>query len=450
MRERTQDNSLLRERLLEAIENGNAAATRSIVTEHHPADVAEVLVGLLPEDRLTIWAHTAVGDMGDILVELPEGVRDGLIQVMDDETLVRAVKTLDIDELADLIPGLDEKVIADVLFAVGKEGRSELDTVLSYDDDTAGGLMNVDTVVIRENITLAVVQRYLRLLGELPEYTDKLFVVDMAGRLRGILFLSTLLTEDSQSRVARVMDDDPIHFPANLEDREVAAAFERYNLISAPVTDSDNRLVGRITIDDVVDVIREEADRSLMAPAGLSEEDDIFGPVAAIARGRAIWLGVNLLTAFAASWVIARFEGSIEKLVALAVLMPIVASMGGNAGTQTLTVVIRGLGSGTITTANALEILKKETLVGGLNGLVWALVVAAIAILWYGNLELALIVGIALVINLLVSAVSGVLIPVACKRLGIDPALASGVALTTVTDIIGFLAILGLATLFLL
>ena len=450
MRKRALDNDQIREQLLQAVAEDADHDIRGLMSELHPADAADLLESLLPDERLSIWHQVAIDDMGEILVELPEGVRHGLIKELDNTTLVQAVKTLDIDELADLIPELDASLIADVLFAVGKDARSDLDAVLAYDDDSAGGLMNVDTVVLRENITLAVVLRYLRLLGELPEYTDKLFVVDGGGRLRGILFLSTLLTRDSQCRVAEVMDQDPVKFLDTLNDDDVAAAFERYNLISAPVIDSKKKLLGRITIDDVVDVIREEADHSLMARAGLSEEEDIFAPVAQSARGRAVWLAVNLLTAFAASWVIAHFERSIEQLVALAVLMPIVASMGGNAGTQTVTIVIRGLSAGTITGANAMEILKKETLVGGLNGFIWATVVLVIAVIWYQNIALAIILGVAMVINLLCSAVAGVMIPLTLKRLGIDPALASGVVLTTVTDIIGFLAILGLATVFLL
>ena len=361
-----------------------------------------------------------------------------------------AVRELDIDEIADLIPDLPEEVIADVQLTVDQSARQNLHAVLSYPEDTAGGLMNVDTVTVREQLSLAVVLRYLRLRGELPEYTDKLFVVDRNNRLRGILFASTLLTSDAAQRVRENMDGEPITFDPMDASEDVAAAFERYNLISAPVIDDTKTLLGRITIDDIVDVIREEGEHTVMARAGVPEDEDLFAPATRTTKGRALWLGVNLATAILASWVIAQFEESIEKLVALAVMMPIVASMGGNAGTQTLTVVIRGIGVGTITGSNVFRVLKKEFLVGGLNGIIWAMAVAAVATFWYHDYALGLIVGIAMIINVIAAAVAGVLIPVFLERAGIDPALASGVALTTITDVVGFLAVLGLAALFLL
>jgi len=290
----------------------------------------------------------------------------------------------------------------------------------------------------------------LRLRGELPEYMNELYVVDRTHRLIGALQLAKILTTDPKLLVHDVMDEDTNKLTALMPDREVAAAFERYNLINAPVVDEDERLLGRITVDDVVDVIREEADHSVMAPAGLSEEVDIFAPVVRSARDRALWLGVNLITAVIASWVIGLFEDAIEKVVALAVLMPIVASMGGNAGTQTVTLVVRGLAVGTITDANARGLLVRELMVGVLNSMLWALIVALVAIAWFHNLALGLIIAIAMIINLVFAALAGVAIPIAVRRLGIDPALASGVALTTVTDVVGFLAFLGLATLFLI
>jgi magnesium transporter len=310
--------------------------------------------------------------------------------------------------------------------------------------------MNVDTITVRENITLEVVLRYLRRRAELPEHTNQLFVVDRSDRVIGILSVARLLTSDVWKRVSQVMEREVTKFPVLAPDKEVAAAFERYNLISAPVVDENNRLLGRITVDDVVDVIREQADRQVLAPAGLSEEEDIFAPVARSSRRRGIWLGVNLITAFIASWVIGLFEQVIQQVVALAVLMPIVASMGGNAGTQTLTLVVRGLAVGTISESNARRLLSRELMIGAVNGLVWALVVAAVAVWWYGNLVIGALIAAAMVINLAFAALSGVGIPFLVRRFGVDPALASSVILTTVTDVVGFFAFLGLATLFLL
>lgn len=439
----------MRQRLLDQLERGAARELRATLSKLHPADTANFVESIPPEHRSFVWSNVALENMGEVLIEVSDGVRQGLVQEMDPGLLVEAIRTLDIDEIADLLPELSEEAIADILFAVDKEARAGLDAVLSYEDDTAGGLMNIDTVVVRENLSLAVVLRYLRLRGELPEYTDKLFVVDRDNHLMGTILLATLLTMDPSDRISQHMLKEPIKFEAHTIDDEVAASFERYNLISAPVVDAENHLVGRITVDDVVDVIRDEAEHSLMARAGLKVEEDIFAPVRRRARGRAIWLGVNLVTALIASWVIGRFEHAIEQLVALAVLMPIVASMGGNAGTQTLTIVIRGISTGTISRSNAMEVLKKECMVGGLNGVIWAIVVAMVVTLWYRNYALGLIIAVAMVINLAVSALAGVVLPLIFDRLGIDPAIASGVALTTVTDVVGFSSILGLAVIFL-
>ncbi len=310
--------------------------------------------------------------------------------------------------------------------------------------------MNVDIVTVRPDVTVEVVARYLRARGDMPDGTDSIFVVDRDGAYVGSLYLSRVLTHDDDTIVSSVMSTDLMPIPAHTPSTQVVWEFENRDLLSAPVVDDQYRVVGRITVDDVVDVIREEADHTVMARAGLDVEEDIFAPVARSTRSRAMWLGINLITALIASWVILQFERTIEQLVALAVLMPIVASMGGNAGTQTLTIVIRGLGTGTIEPANAWQVLKKEFLVGGLNGVLWALAVALVAIVWYHNLHLALIIGLAMMINIVASAIAGVLLPVAFDRLGVDPALASGVALTTVTDVIGFLSVLGLAALFLL
>jgi magnesium transporter len=388
--------------------------------------------------------------MGDILVELSDGVRRDLITSLDGERIVESIRLLDLDEIADLIPDLPEELLADVLFSVDQEARKGLGEVLAYPDDTAGGLMNLDAVAVRDNISLQVVSRFLRLRGNLPEHTDKLFVVDREGRLTGVLPVSKLLTAPLSDPTSDYVSKDPIYFPAMERDSEVARSFEKYNLVSAPVVDTDMQLIGRITVDDVVDVIRDDAAHAEMARAGLRPDDDPFAPVTKSARNRALWLGVNLITALAGAWVISKFEGSIQQLVALAVLMPIVASMGGNAGTQTVTLVIRGLSTGTLNTSNIFVLLKKELLVGGFNGLVWALAIAIIATFWYNDPRLGLIVAMATVANLVIAAFAGVVIPVTLEKLGIDPALAGGVALTTVTDVVGYFSVLGLATVFLL
>jgi magnesium transporter len=443
------EQSDIQDLILTALDEGADDELKQLVGKLHPADIADLLEGLPPEQRGPIWDQVESGHIGEVLVEVSEGVGRDLISDMDPGHLSRAVQALDMDDIADVIPLLPDDVIADILYTVDRESRQDLDSLISYPEDTAGGLMNVDTVTARTDISLAVVQRYLRLKSTLPEYTDKIFVVDRQDHLLGVLFLHTLLTEDADLKVEQVVDREPIVFKPLTPDADVADAFQRYNLISAPVVNDDGILLGRITIDDVVDVIQEIADRNVMVRAGLDEEDDIFQPVAQSTRKRALWLGVNLITAFMASFVIGLFETTIEKMVALAVLMPIVANMGGNAGTQTLTMVIRGLGTKTISSANISHVLRKEFMVGSLNGIIWAMVVAVVAALWYQDVALGLIVAFAMTINLIAGATAGVLIPITLEKLGIDPALAGGVALTTVTDIIGFLSVLGLATLFL-
>ena len=439
------------EQIVEAIESDqNLDSLASMLDGLHPVDTARLLESLTPEQRPAVWLGLSDEDRGEILLEVADGVRDDLLQDMDRSELVNAIRNLDIDDIADLIPDLPEDVFADVLFTVDKEARAGLGEVLSYPEDTAGGLMNVDAVAVRGNITMRVVIRYLRLRGEVPDSTDQLFVVDRRGRLVGALRVTVLLTAPANERVGELMEREPITFRAMEPQDNVTDAFEKYNLLSAAVVDDENRLVGRITVDDVVDVIREHADHTVMIRAGLDEEEDIFAPVIRSTKSRALWLGVNLITAIIASWVIGQFEDAIEKLVALAVLMPIVASMGGNAGTQTLTIVIRGLGLGTISHANAWRVLKKELLVGGLNGLIWALVVACVATLWYHDYGLGLVIAMAMIINLVVSAAAGVVLPMLLQRIGVDPALAGGVALTTVTDVVGFFALLSLAAFFLL
>jgi len=436
--------------LLALIEAGDNAGIHALLAQLHPADVAKLLGGLPPDQRPGVWAQVDVARMGEVLLELPEAVRTELLKLLDDRTLVAAVHNLDTDDIADLIPDLSDELIAEILFALDKQDRQRLDAVLSYREDTAGGLMNVDAITVRENITLEVVLRYLRRRDELPEHTNALFVVDRDDRVVGVLSVSKLLTSDNTLRVSQVMAREFVKFPALTPDKEVAAAFERYNLVSAPVVDENDRLLGRITVDDVVDVIREQADRQVLAPAGLSEEEDILAPVVRTSRKRVVWLGINLITAFIAASVVGLFEQTIEKVAVLAVMMPIVAGMGGNAGTQTLTSVIRALALGIVSEANARRVLVKELMVGALNGLVFALTVGLVTIVWHQNYLVALAITLAMVINLVFAALSGVAIPILVRKIGVDPAVASGVILTTVTDVVGFFAFLGLATLFLL
>jgi len=379
-------------------------------------------------------------------MEVHEEVRADLVRQMDFEELQLATEQLALDDMADFCQSLPEKLTADLLSGMGRQDRDRLEQVLSYPEDSAGGLMNVDVVTVRGDVTLDVVLRYLRRRGDLPRQTNRLWVVDLYGHYRGELSIRQLLTASSYTLVSEVMENriEPMHVLT--PDSEVSRAFEDYDLVSAPVVDDDNRLIGRVTIDDVVDLIREEAEQSVMSMAGLSQEDDTFSPVLRSARRRAIWLGVNLLTALLAAWVIAQFETTLDRVITLAVLMTVVPSMGGIAGSQTLTLVIRGQALGQINRRNARTLLARELSVGLINGVAWAAVVCAFTYFWFGSAQIGLILGVALLINLLFAAVAGLLIPILMRRFGIDPALAGGVVLTTFTDVIGLVAFLGLAT----
>jgi magnesium transporter len=436
--------------VLAALDEDAGERIHALLADLHPAEIANLLEGTPAAQRPQVWAQVPATLKGETLLELSDAVRTGLAPLMDEAAALAAARNLDIDDIADLLPELSDEAIAEVLAALDKQNRQRLDAVLSYPEDTAGGLMNVDAVTLRENISLEVVLRYLRRRGELPDNTDKLFVVDRNDRFLGELPVATLLTSDPSLRVAQVMRRDAITFPALTPQKEIAAAFEDYDLVSAAVVDEDNRLLGRITVDDAVDVMREEAEHSLLAPAGFTEQEDILAPVVRSSRHRAVWLGINLLTAFVAAWVISLFEHTIAKVVTLAALMPVVASMGGNAGIQTLTIVIRGLALGTVTGANARRVLVKELMVGAVNGMVWALAVGVVVLLWQHDWLLAAVIAMAMAINLGFAALTGVIVPMAIRRLGIDPPLASGVILTTVTDVVGFFVFLGLATLVLL
>ncbi len=435
--------------VLEWLEQGDLDALDQHLAQMHPAEIANLLESLPRDQREVVWSRVPAEEEGEVLLYVNDEVRSDLIREMDREELVAAAEGMDTDDLADILPDLPEPVISELLQSMSEQDRQRLETVLVYPDDTAGGLMNLDTVSIRPHVTLDVVLRYLRFRGELPEPTDSLFVVNREDKYLGRVRLAQLVTSDPTLTVAEILDRDLDPIPADTPAAEVARLFEDHDLVSAPVVDENGKLLGRITIDDVVDLIREQADHDIMARSGLDEEDDMFAPVLRSSRRRAVWLGINLVTAFLASWVIGLFDATIEKVVALAVLMPIVASMGGIAGTQTLTLMIRGIALGQVSASNAWGLLRKEVLVSLVNGVLWAVVVAIVAIAWFHNVTLGVVIGMAIVVNLLVAAIAGALIPLGLQKLGADPALAGGVVLTTVTDVVGFMAFLGLATLFL-
>jgi len=438
------------ERLTRALDSGAAGQIRRLLINLHPAEIADLLESFPHGPREILWELVDPDDRGETLVHVNDEVRAGLIEEMETRDLVAATEGLDADDLADLIKDLPGAVTREVLRAMDKENRDRLEAVLLYPEDTAVGLMNLDAVTVRADVSLDVVLRYLRLHDEIPATTDTLFVVDRQDHYRGTLQLTRLLTSDPELQVAAVMDRDIAGIPATLPDDEVARLFEDRDLVSAPVIDADGRLLGRITIDDVVDVIREDAEHSIMGMAGLDEEDDTFAPVIKSARRRAVWLGINLFTAFLASWVIGLFQATLQQVVALAVLMPIVASMGGIAGSQTLIIVIRGMALGQIGGSNARWLLYKELAVTLLNGIAWALVVAVIATFWFEDINIGLIIGVALIVNLTCAAIAGLTIPFLLERLRIDAAHAGTVLLTTITDVIGFMVFLGLGTIFLL
>jgi magnesium transporter len=435
--------------LSDALETGTMQHARSMLNELSPAEIGHLLESLPHTERLIIWDLVDKDKDGEVLLEVGEEVRTTLIRDMTLQDLVNAAEGMDVDDLADFIQSLPDRVTTQVLTSLDAQHRELLESVLSYAEDSAGGMMNTDTVTVRKQVTLDVVLRYLRILGKLPDNTDSLIVTTRKNTYVGILPLATLLTSALDLTVGEVMKRDTEVVNANMKDVEVAKIFQAHDLVSAPVVDDNMKLLGRITVDDVVDVIRDEAEHSVLSMAGLNEEEDLFAPVVPSARRRAIWLGFNLLTAFMASWVVSNFEDTLEKVVAIAVLMNVVASMGGIAGTQTLTLVIRGIALGQVSRSNQRWLLSKEIIVGLFNGFGWAFVIAVIAVFWFGKIEIGMVIAAATVINLVAAAATGVMLPLVMRKLNIDPALAGSVVLTTVTDIVGLFSFLGLATLFL-
>jgi len=438
------------DRLSEALDSGTQYQVRHLLKSLSAAEVGDLLESLPVTKRLAVWEMTDPALDGDVLVEVNDEVRASLIRGTSPEDLVAAVDDLDLDDLADILDDLPDAVTREVLRSLDRQDRERLAQVMSYPEDSAGGLMDPDVLTIRPDVTLDVVLRYLRVRGELPEVFDLLFVIDRQGRYLGSLRLADLLTQDPTFTVGELMDTSGVTISVDMHENQVAMEFEHHDLVTAPVIDAEKRLLGWISIDDVVDVIREQAEHSVLSRAGLDEEEDMFAPIVQSARRRWIWLGVNLVTAFMAAGVLYVFEPTLDQLVATAVLFPIVMSMGGIAGTQTLTLMVRGMATGQVSTSNIPALLRKELAVGLLNGIVFSIVIATIATLWYDNFPLGMVMAAAILLNLFAGALAGALIPVVLKRMSIDPALAGGVVLTTVTDVIGIMAFIGLATFLLL
>lgn len=436
--------------LSEALEAGRLGPVRRLVNTLAPAEIGNLLESLPPAKRGIVWGLVDPEDDGEVLLHVGEEVREGLLAEMDPEEMVAAAENLDIDDLAELLEDLPEAVTEELLRSMDRENRERLEQVLSYPEDSAGRLMNPDVVTVRADVTVDVVLRYLRLRGELPEHTDHLYVVSRRHQYLGRLSLGDLLTHEANDPINELLDDEQPAIKVTNSADEVAKEFSDHDWISAPVVDENNILLGRITIDDVVDIIREQAEHQALGAAGLNEDEDLFSPVPRAFRRRFTWLTINMGTAFLAASVVGRFEAALDKIVALAVLMPIVAGMGGNAGTQVLALMVRGLALGQVGSANFRILLWKELRVALLNGVLLGGIVSAATLAWFGSLGLALVIGMAMVINLLSAASAGVLVPLTLKRMGMDPAIAGGVILTTVTDVMGFFSFLGLATLLLL
>ncbi|WP_417551373.1 magnesium transporter [Marinomonas fungiae] len=436
----------------DSLESGATMQIRYLLNGALPAqDVARLLESSPPKERKLLWELIDHDKQGDVLQYVSEEISIQFMKSMDTERLLAVSESFDDDDLADILQQLPETLVKEVLASMTAQNRMRMESLMSYPEDSAGGLMNTDTITIRPNITIDIVFRFLRRHTELPEMTDSLLVVSRSDRFLGILPLRKLLVADTDTTVRDIMETDCDVIYAEQTATEVAQLFEKMDLVSAPVIDPNSkRLLGRITIDDVVDVIRDEAEHSMLQMAGLDDDEDTFAPVMQTTRRRAVWLGINLITAFIASYVIGLFQDTLDKVVALAILMPIVASMGGIAGSQVLTLVIRGIALNQIGASNARWLLNREIIVGLINGVLWATVIALLTVVWFGDMQIAYVIAGAIIINLIFAALTGTLLPIALKKLGIDPALAGSVILTTVTDVVGFLSFLGLATLFLL
>ena len=435
-----------------ADENLNAKLVEltAILHELHPADMAVLLESLPPKERVVVWKLAEPEDDGDVLLEVSEAVRETLIESMGKDELLAAVEDLDADDLAELADDLPHQVVYEALQTRDEEEREQVKAAMSYEDGLVGALMDFELVSVRADVSCEVVLRYLRRFESLPDHTDKIFVVDEDDILIGVLPIRKLLISDPEDLVADVMATDVVRFRPSDDAEEAAQAFERYDLVTAPVIDENNKLIGRITVDEMVDVIREESEADILNMAGLQEEEDLFAPVWDSVKNRWTWLAVNLCTAFVASRVIGAFEDSISKIVALAALMPIVAGIGGNSGNQTITMIVRAIAVGQLADIQTGRLLRKEIGVALANGLIWGSVMGLVSFLLYDSIGIGLVMVAAMTLNLLLAAAVGVLIPIVMEKLGRDPALGSSVLITAVTDSGGFLIFLGLATAFLL
>ncbi|MFT5450853.1 MAG: magnesium transporter [Enterobacterales bacterium] len=433
----------------DALESGVFARVRLLLQQLSANDVADLLESSPPKARALLWKLIKEEDKGEILEDLSDDIRNQFASEMEPEQLASALSGLDTDDLADILGDMPDKLSDKVLHSMDTQDQQRVLSALAYPEDSAGGLMNTDTVTVRPDVTVDVVLRYLRVRAELPENTDILYVVDRRDSFKGIIALQDLVISAPELSIASVMSEGFHSINVEQSDAEVAKIFERYDLLSAPVINADGQLLGRITIDDVVDVIIEGAENSLMNMGRLSEDEDAFAPIILSARRRALWLGVNLITAVVAASVSSYFEPILDKLATVAILMTIVPSMGGIAGTQTLTLMVRALALGQIGESNSRWLLYKELVVGIINGLMWAVVIASVVAFWMGDVQLGIIIAAAMAVNMTVAGLAGVAIPLMLKKMDIDPALAGGVILTTITDVVGLIAFLGLATLIL-
>ncbi|MDN0073358.1 magnesium transporter [Crenobacter sp. SG2303] len=428
----------------------NLTELQQKLAQLHPADIAYILEALPLHERLLVWGLVRSEDDGEILLEVSDAVRESLIEAMDSDELVAAVEDLGADELADLAPDLPRQVVYEVMGSLDDEERARLQSALSYREDQVGALMDFELVKIRADVSCEVVLRYLRRFDELPDHTDKIFVIDDDERLKGVLSIRKLLVSDPDAKVGDVMATEVVTFRADEAAEDAALAFERYDLVTAPVVDGNGKLIGRLTVDEMLDVIREESESEVLNMAGLKEEEDLFAPVVDSVKNRWAWLAINLCTAFVASRVIGAFEQSIQQLVALAALMPIVAGIGGNSGNQTITMIVRALAMGQLQLSQAWRLWRKELGVSVINGLVWGGAIGIIAWWLYHSFSLGLVMTAAMTLNLVLAATMGVLIPTLMQKFGRDPALGSSVLITACTDSGGFFIFLGLASLFLL
>ncbi len=443
-------------KLISDLERDQITSIQQTLTSLHPSEIARLLESLTPGKRKIIWQLVDQDDEGDVLKELVEDVRQNLIGEMDATELIAATQDMELDDLADLLVDLPETVTEQVITALDRQDQIRLESVMSYDEDTAGGLTNPRIISVRRGITIEVLMRYLKRLNKLPEHTNYIYIVNRNDEYLGALKLVDLFLEDKNKPIETIMDESVKAMLADVDVKQVAMDFQNLDLISMPVIDEKNRLLGQITVDDVVDVIQDQVNSEIFNMAGLDDEDDIFAPVILSTKRRAVWLGMNLITAFVVAGAIGLFQEILQQIVILAVLMPIVASMGGVAGNQTLILVIRGIAMGKIQRSNARKLLVKEGSVALLNGFIWSIVVSVLTVVLFLDADfqnywkIGIIVGAAMLLNIFASAIAGVAIPFLLKKMGIDPALAGGVLMITLTDVLGFITFLGLATLFLL